>query len=317
LVGSTLKITRMITISGTQLYLWRQKAIALATVSGIPPKEIDWLLRETTDLDSLSLRLESFKQRESISSQKSLSDLESLWQLRLEKRLPLQYLLGVAHWRNFSLVVSPDVLIPRPETEILIDIALDAIGPGCARGANAASPNQELSSGNWVDLGTGSGAIALGLAEVLPQAKIYAVDYSENALAIAKTNAATLGFTERIEFTQGWWWSPLARLQGQVAGMVSNPPYIPSFLVGQLQPEVSYHEPHLALDGGEDGLDHIRYLVKTAPDYLQSGGVWLIEAMIGQTEAITQILQQQGSYEKIKFLPDLAGIDRFVLAYRL
>ena len=298
----------MITISGTQLYLWRQKAIALAQISGIPPKEIDWLLRETTDLDSLSLRLESFKQRESISSKKSLSELESLWQLRLEKRLPVQYLLGVAHWRNFSLAVSPDVLIPRPETETLIDIALDAI---------AASPNRELSSGNWVDLGTGSGAIALGLAEVLPQAKIYAVDYSENALAIAKKNAVNLGFAERIEFTQGWWWSPLARLRGQVAGMVSNPPYIPSLLVGQLQPEVALHEPLLALDGGEDGLDHIRYLVQTSPDYLQRGGVWLIEAMIGQTEAISQILQQQGSYENIKFFSDLAGIDRFVLAYRV
>jgi release factor glutamine methyltransferase len=297
----------MISIPGIELYLWRQRAIAQAQVAHIPPGEVDWLLKEITDLDSLSLRLESFKQREFVLSQKSLQELESVWQSRLEQRLPVQYLLGVAHWRNFSLVVSPDVLIPRPETEALIDIALEAI---------ASSPNPDLSSGNWVDLGTGSGAISLGLAEALPKAKIYAVDYSEKAIAIARTNAIKLGLDKRIEFVQGYWWTPLAKLRGQVSGMVSNPPYIPSDLVKGLQPEVAQHEPHLALDGGEDGLDHVRHLVQTSPEYLRAGGIWLIETMLGQTQAIVQILQRQGSYENIKCFSDLAGIERFVLAYR-
>jgi release factor glutamine methyltransferase len=106
-------------------------------------------------------------------------------------------------------------------------------------------------------------------------------------------------------------------LKNQVTGMVSNPPYIPSDLVLELQPEVKNHEPHLALDGGEDGLDCVRYLVKTAPEYLHSGAVCLVEVMIGQSNQVVTILEQQGSYRNIQVFPDLAGIDRFVLAYRL
>ncbi len=98
--------------------------------------------------------------------------------------------------------------------------------------------------------------------------------------------------------------------------MVSNPPYIPTSLFSQLQPEVVKHEPHLALDGGIDGLEHIRYLIETAPDYLMSGGIWLIEMMTGQAEQVEAMLQKQGSYRNIKIFADLAGIDRFALAYR-
>lgn len=297
----------MVKVSGQQLSRWREQAQQEALKAGVSPAEVDWLLQEVAGIDSLALRLELFKVRLHIPLKKSLSVLTQLWQQRLQKRLPVQYLVGVTPWRHFSLQVSKDVLIPRPETEILIDLTLEAI---------AASSNPDISLGDWVDLGTGSGAIAIGLAEVLPHATIHAVDCSVAANAIAIANAKNLGFGERIKFYQGSWWSPLGILKGQVSGMVSNPPYIPTTLIAQLQPEVAHHEPHLALDGGCDGLESIRHLINTSPDYLRPGGIWLIEMMAGQAESVTQLLNEQGSYHKIQIFPDLAGIDRFALAYR-
>jgi release factor glutamine methyltransferase len=294
-------------VSGKELYLWRQKAKKAAIAANVSPKEVDWLLREVTDLDSLALRLESFKEREQISLQQPLSALNELWKRRLQERLPLQYLVGVTPWRHFSLKVSPEVLIPRPETELLIDIVVEAIQK---------HPDQKIAKRHWVDLGTGSGALALGLAEILPNAQIHAVDCSESALAIASENAKNLGFAERIKFYRGCWWEPLAAIKGRVSGMVSNPPYIPTSLISQLQPEVAKHEPHLALDGGKDGLDCIRHLIQTSSDYLISGGIWAIEMMAGQAEIVAQMLSQQGNYYSIQIFPDLAGIERFALAYR-
>jgi release factor glutamine methyltransferase len=163
-------------------------------------------------------------------------------------------------------------------------------------------------------LGTGSGAIAIGLAAAFPHAIIHAVDQSIPALKIAQENAQRLGFLSRINFYQGTWFSPLPELKGKLTGMVSNPPYIPSNIVPTLQPEVANHEPHLALDGGNDGLDCLRLLVATAPEYLVPGGIWLVETMAGQTEAVVKLLENQGSYSNIQVFADLAGIDRFVLA---
>jgi release factor glutamine methyltransferase len=292
-------------VSGLELWQWVNQAKAQASSSDIPLAEIDWLLQELAGLDRLALRLDSFKDLPKIELKLSLSELAQLWQRRLQERVPVQYLTGVAHWRHCSLKVTPAVLIPRPETELLIDLAVEAVK---SYGVNPKS--------HWVDLGTGSGAIAIGLAGALTNARIYAVDCSSEALAVARLNAENLGFTSRINFYQGLWWEPLAFLKGQVSGMVSNPPYIPSSTVLTLQPEVVRHEPHLALDGGFDGLDCIRHLVETAPDYLESGGVWLVEMMAGQAEAVADMLESHGSYGKVQIFSDLAGVDRFALAYR-
>jgi len=292
-------------VSGLELWQWVNQAAAEARSSDIPLAEIDWLLQELAGLDRLALRLESFKDLPKIELKLSLSELAQLWQRRLQERVPVQYLTGVAHWRHFSLKVTPAVLIPRPETELLIDLAVEAVK---SYGVNSKS--------HWVDVGTGSGAIAIGLACALTNARVYAVDCSSEALAVARLNAENLGFGSRVNFYQGLWWEPLAFLKGQVSGMVSNPPYIPSSTVLTLQPEVVQHEPHLALDGGFDGLDCIRHLVETAPDYLESGGVWLVEMMAGQAEAVADMLESHGSYGKVQIFSDLAGIDRFALAYR-
>ncbi len=291
-------------ISGQELYLWREQAIADAIAHQISSKEVDWLLQEVSGLDSLSLRLQSFKHQPQILLKKSLSELTCLWQRRFQEHLPVQYLLETVFWRRFKLKVAPGVLIPRPETELIVDIALDA----------AKAMQNPLDC--WVDLGTGSGAIALGLAVNFPDARIHAVDCSESALSIAKANARKLNLEKKIKFYQGDWWTPLDFLKGKVVGMVSNPPYIPTSQVSQLQPEVAKHEPHLALDGGKDGLDYIRHLVRVSPDYLAPGGIWLIEMMAGQAEAVAQMLREQGQYQNIQILPDLAGIERFALAYR-
>jgi release factor glutamine methyltransferase len=288
-------------ISGLQLWQWRNTALEAAIATDVPPAEVDWLLLEVAGLDRLALRLESFKNWPQIQLQLPLEELDRLWQRRLNDRLPVQYIAGVTPWRNFQIAVSSAVLIPRPETELLIDLAL-------ASASNA--------SGNWADLGTGSGAIAIGLADVLPKATIHAVDYSLEALAIAQTNARNLGFADRIKFYQGSWWEPLTFLKGQFSGMVSNPPYIPTSTLPTLQPEVVNHEPHLALDGGIDGLDCIRHLIEISPSYLQAGGVWLIEMMSGQADTVRELLQNQGSYCKIQIHADLAGIERFAVAYK-
>jgi release factor glutamine methyltransferase len=292
-------------VEGQALADWRKKAQAEAIAAQIAPEEVDWLLQHCTDLDKLSLRLGTFAGKDRIACTYSLTVLNQIWQRRIVERCPIQYLVGAAPWRHFLLQVSPSVLIPRPETELLIDLVLAQVRHYPA-----------LATGNWVDLGTGSGAIALGLASVLPQASIHAVDQSTDALAIAVSNAQKYDLADRIQFYQGFWWQPLTTLRGKIAGMVSNPPYIPSSDLPGLQPEVAHHEPRLALDGGEDGLTAIRYLINTAPAYLQSQGLWLIEMMAGQAPQVETLLREQGSYDAIQIFKDLAGIERFALALR-
>lgn len=292
-------------VSGAELWHWRKAAQSSAIAAKVSPSELDWLLQEVAGLEKLTLRLETFRDLPQIPLQLKLEDLDRLWQRRLDEFLPVQYIAGVVSWRNFKLAVSPAVLIPRPETEQVIDLVVMA----------AKNSSIGLEQGHWADLGTGSGAISLGLAEVFPQAKIHAVDSSQQALEIALCNAQSLGYSNRIKFYQGSWWQPLAMLKGKFSGMVSNPPYIPSALVPHLQPEVAQHEPKLALDGGEDGLDCLRYLVESAPDYLQPGGVWLVETMAGQAEIVAALLHRH-SYTNISIHADLAGIERFVLALK-
>jgi len=266
--------------------------------------ELDWLLQAITGLDRLSLRLAAMAETTSLNLPLTLAELSRLWQRRLNEHVPVQYLAGTTTWRHFELVVSPAVLIPRPETECLIDLA-------------TAISSQDLEQGQWADLGTGSGAIALGLASIFPATTIHAVDCSAAALAVAQQNAQNLGLEKRIQFYQGSWLEPLKAFQGQFSGVVANPPYIPTAMIPDLQPEVACHEPQLALDGGVDGLDCLQEIIAIAPDYLQPGGVLLLEMMAGQAGAVSQLLHHQDSYCQIQIHPDLSGVERFASAYRL
>lgn len=287
-------------ITERDLWEWRKWAVDLALVHGVTVYEVDWLLQTVTEIDRLTLLGAAVANR-SVKTSIPLERLSALWLARLHDRQPIQYLVGKTYWRDFELVVSPAVLIPRPETEAIIDIALAATDP-------------RQQQGIWVDLGTGSGAIAIGLAKTLPTATIHAVDCSLAALAIARLNATNLQVLDRINFSLGSWWSSLEHLQGNISAMISNPPYIPSQTVLALQPEVANHEPHLALDGGDDGLAALRILAATAPDYLIPGGIWLVEMMAGQGEAVRDLLVAQNRYTDIEIINDLAGLDRFVLA---
>jgi release factor glutamine methyltransferase len=307
------------TVSGEALHQWyhqiqqeflRHQAEQLdvdhALTAQIFQRELDIFLQQVAGLDRLSLRLQTYRSRPQICLQKSLTELTQLWGDRWRQRIPLQYLMGETTWRNFVLKVSPAVLIPRPETEELIDLAMQLVDP-----KNFTPPH------HWADLGTGSAAIALGLASVFPTALIHAVDCSAAALVIAQWNIQNQGLTERIFTYHGEWLNPLDFLQGKLTGIVANPPYIPTGLLPHLQPEVTRHEPHLALDGGDDGLDSIQQIVCAAPRYLSQGGGLLLEIMSGQAESVKQLIQQQGSYANIQIHRDLSGGDRFVWANRI
>ncbi|MEO0538253.1 MAG: peptide chain release factor N(5)-glutamine methyltransferase [Cyanobacteria bacterium P01_A01_bin.123] len=293
-------------ISGDRLWDWWQQAKQQAVEADVPAVELVWLLREITGLDRLALQLGSFRHQRQITITRSLDDLQTLWQQRIQARVPVQYLVGYTTWRNFRLQVSPAVLIPRPETELMIDIAVATV---------AQSPiAAELSQGIWVDLGTGSGAIAIGLATAFPNATVIATDISEAAIAIAQANAAMNQVSHRIEFRQGSWFEPLADLTASLAGMVSNPPYIPSTMIPNLAPEVARHEPTLALDGDIDGLGCLNQLVHKAPQYLREGGLWLAEMMLNQADSVSTLLEGTNRYRAIQVHPDLTGRDRFVSA---
>lgn len=296
-------------VTGSQLWDWWQTAQQQAIAAEVPLYELEWLLDALCGLDRLSLRLGSFQHQPTVALPLPLTALDERWQQRWRDRVPVQYLAGTVTWRDLSLLVSPAVLIPRPETEQVIDEI-----------AAIAQSSPLLSEGIWLDLGTGSGAIAIGLATVLPQATIYAVDISAEALAIAQQNAQRCQVSDRIHFYQGSWFealpNDLQQTSGWLSGMVSNPPYIPTADLTTLQPEVQQHEPLLALDGGRDGLACIRHLAINAPKYLKPGGFWLTEMMAGQADAVCAILQQTEQYREIQTRCDLSQLERFVRAIR-
>lgn len=293
-------------ITGAELWDWRAQALRAAQAAGVEAEELDWLLMAVADVDRLELRLGTVQGRSHIPIRYPLAELERRWQQRLTERTPVQYLVGETPWRDLLLTVSPAVLIPRPETELIIDLAAAAV---------AASPiSEQLAGGNWVDMGTGSGAIALALAQTFPEARILAVDQSGAALAVAQENAGRTGLQDRVAFYQGSWFEPLGAYRGQLSVLVSNPPYIPSALLPTLQPEVVGHEPAAALDGGDDGLTALRILAAQAPAYLVPGGLWLVEMMAGQGKSVQALLEAQGCYSEIEVCLDLAGRDRFVRA---
>ncbi len=295
-------------LSGQDLWAWRSQARTQAQIHHIDLAEVDWLLRGLYDVEPLALRLGTLRQAAAVPARIPLAELATRWQQRVQERVPIQHLVGQTVWRDLTLRVAPAVLIPRPETELVIDLVMDWV----AKNPRAAACRQ----GTWVDLGTGSGAIALGLARALPEAEILAVDVSAAALAIAQQNAAENGLSDRVQFLKGSWFEPLSAWRDQLAGIVSNPPYIPTAVVETLAPEVAQHEPLLALDGGDDGLADIRRLAMNAPDYLVSGGLWLVEHMQGQSAEIAELLSTSAQFQAIQSLPDLAGCDRFVQAER-
>lgn len=209
-------------------------------------------------------------------------------------REPLQHILGRAWFMELELTITPHVLVPRQDTEILAEEA-----------------RKRLHAGDQVlDIGTGSGCILLSLLYACPGAEGTGTDISPEALETARGNSRRLGIPAR------WICSDLfCRVEGNYHMIVSNPPYIPSGQVGSLMEEVSGHDPRLALDGGEDGLDFYRVLLVDGLDHLLPGGVMLLEVGVGQGDWVRSHMEALG-YRQVQAARDLSGRERVVLGYR-
>jgi release factor glutamine methyltransferase len=220
-------------------------------------------------------------------------------------RVPLQHLTGRAPFRSFELSVGPGVFVPRPETEGVVQHAIDAL---------AASPDPDPVA---VDLCTGSGALALALAAEVSGARVWAVEKSPEAHAWAERNVAALG-GGRVELLLGDARDALALLPAEIIGrvrvLVSNPPYVPDEMVPR-EPEVRDHDPALALYGGLDGLDLVRAISRVGLDLVAPGGTLVLEHAETQGEAIRALLSADGWREAATH-PDLTGRDRATVALR-
>ena len=248
---------------------------------------------------------------------------------RRESREPLAYLLGTREFWSLTLAVSPGALVPRPETETLVEAALAILrheSPAKANGTPDPRSGYRVPSGLGasdpgcpvlIDLCTGTGAIAIALARELPGATVFATDISRRALRIARSNAEAHAVAERITFLRGDLWRALdGRGSSEPADLVlSNPPYIPSGAIPALMPEVQW-EPRRALDGGPDGLEFHRAIISGAPRHLRPGGFLLLEIGADQAEAVRGLFEQAGHFEATRLYRDLAGRDRVVLARR-
>lgn len=217
---------------------------------------------------------------------------------RREAREPIAHIVGRRHFWKLELTVTPDVLVPRPETEFVVEAALSALAP---KGETRV-----------LDLGVGSGAILLSVLSERPEATGLGIDRSEAALAIAQRNADDLGLQSRTQFRLGDWASELDERFDLV---VSNPPYIASKEIETLQPEVARFEPRLALDGGIDGLDAYRVIIEALPRLLSDGGGFALEVGLGQAEAVTEMAHAAGLSTSPPWM-DLAGIPRVVRGER-
>ncbi len=216
-------------------------------------------------------------------------------------REPLQHITGKAYFRNLELSVGRGVFIPRPETEFVAQLAIDALRAT----ANAAPTG--------IDLGTGSGAIALAMATEVPHARVFAVEKSDDALPFTKANFDKYAPTG-AQLIQGDLADAFHELDGQVSVVASNPPYIPNAAIPR-DVEVHLFDPALALYGGEDGLDVIRVVSKTAARLLVTGGVLIIEHADSQSEQVVELLLADG-WRQVRAHQDLTGRDRAVSALR-
>lgn len=216
------------------------------------------------------------------------------------KRRPLAHILGKQPFLGLDIAVTPDVLIPRPETEELV---LE-----CERLVKTLG----VPAPKVVDLGTGSGCIAIALAQLLPHAVVFATDISEKALKLAEKNALAHHVGQRVRFVREDLFSEKQNLRGWADLVVSNPPYIPSKEVDALEPEVLM-EPRLALDGGKDGLEAIRAVAAAATKLLKPGGLLALEFGMGQGPAVTKLLAAAG-YKHVVLKKDAQGVERFAAA---
>jgi len=230
---------------------------------------------------------------------------------------PLQYVLGSWSFRNLELMVDRRVLIPRPETEVVVQVAIDELAAGGARTGRADPWGAGITEYAVADLGTGSGAIALALAVELPDAAVWASDISDAALAVARANLSSIGnVATRVRLVQGDWFDALpGELRGELRLVVSNPPYVAVGEHAHLPPEVRDHEPYEALVSGARGLEAIEHLLAVAPGWLEPNGLLVLELAPHQAETAAALARAEG-FADVDVRPDLAGRLRVLVARR-
>ena len=283
----------------TTLLAWARQVLDQAGIEN-SAQECRWLVGHALGLEAHHLAT----QAEQPVSPEKRTQAESQVSRRAAHE-PLQYILGTQDFCGLELLVNQAVLIPRPETEILLQEALRAV---------------DLNKDSvLVDVGTGSGCIAVTLATILSRTRILAVDRSSEALAVAKANAERLTVVDRIEFIEGDLLSPLHHrgLTGQVDVIVSNPPYIAESEWAGLQPEVRDFEPRSALVSGPAGTEFHERLLRDSNQFLVLGGSLVMEIGQGQLPAVRKMAEQLGGYTPVEIAKDGAGIERVVIFRRL
>jgi release factor glutamine methyltransferase len=294
------------TVAAAEVLQWRRRQLE----AGGEASHLDWLLDLGGGIRWQTLQQLRLHPEQPVELEAPLQRLEALWQQHLSSGVPLQYLVGRCPWRDLELEVQPGALIPRQETELLIELAEQQLGS-----SGGVWSTDQRPSLRWADLGTGSGCLAVGLGRSWPGSRGVAVDQSSEALALAQRNLSRYQLLERVELRQGSWWAPLAELAGQLDLVISNPPYIPTAVWHNLEACVRDHEPALALDGGGDGLEAIRAIAAGAASHLAPGGWLLLEHHHDQSDAV-QALLIDAELEQVSAHRDLEGIWRFASARR-
>ena len=273
-------------------------AAALKAAGVSPPRaEAEWLLGSVLGLSRAGLTVEGGR----VLHRDEQAEFDELI-ARRRRREPLQHILGTAEFYGLEFAVNRDVLIPRPETELLAERACDWLG-------SLPEPGQLA-----LDFGTGSGCLAVTLASRCPQSRVWAIDISEAALVVARANAARHGVLDRIQFGCG---DGLAALPGglRFGLVVSNPPYIPTADLEGLQPEVRDFDPRAALDGGADGLDFYRRLAAELPPVLAPLHRVIVELGDGQAPGVEALWREQNwIVERVE--ADYCGVTRYLTASR-
>ena len=282
-------------ISAEKFYLWKKKQI----LKGGDNASLSLLIDLIGGLSNNELNLLKIKSEKNVKLKISLDLLESFWDKHLFSSIPIQYLSGISYWRDLKLEVSNKVLIPRPETELIVDIISKRFK----------NKGKKII---FVDLGTGSGAISIALALANPNWDGIAIDNDKNALEIASRNFTNNSNQSNLKFYNGNWWDPLENFKGNIDLAVANPPYIPQNAYEELPIEVKNFEPKNALFGGKDGLDHIKEIVRYAPSYLKQKGFLLIENHFDQGARVKQLFIEN-SFTDVEVLKDFYGIGRFTI----
>ena len=221
-----------------------------------------------------------------------LAELEDVLKQR-EQRVPLQYLMGECEFMGYDFYVDERVLIPRQDTECLVELAVESI-------------RKKSTKVKVLDLCTGSGCIGISVSKLCPDTEVTLADISDGALTVAQKNAQNL--SADVTLIKG---NLFENIEGRFDYILSNPPYIPSEVIEGLMPEVKEHEPRLALDGEADGLSFYRKIIDEAPDYLNPDGRIYFEIGAEQGEDLTRLMNERG-FSEVKVHKDLAGLDRIV-----